>query len=237
MAFASIASVGYSREDSNTTVHDAVVPSGIVSGDLLLMLRCNDSIRLIDAANAASLGWTIADTVFGGSAVCAQTLYRFADGSETNFTYGLTETANETSITRILRITGAHASAAPEAAHASAGNSNVPNSPLVTPTWGLDDTLWISFYGIDDGAEPATAYPTNYTLYQFTDGTTNVAGGCSFAMAARELAAASEDPGAFTATAADSWGATTIAIRPAGGGGGPVVAPLIYQYRRRLEIA
>jgi len=58
-----------------------------------------------------------------------------------------------------------------------------------------------------------TAYPAGYDLYQFTDNSLG-SGGVSIAVAGKESAVASDDPGSFGNAGVD-WAAITLAIRPA----------------------
>jgi hypothetical protein len=116
-----------------------------------------------------------------------------------------------------IRISAAswHGTTPPEVAAAVTASSTAPNSGSLTPSWGSAATLWITTFGIADPALkfPVTGWPTNYTDNNLSNGTgdNSTAG---IALATRNIAAATEDPGAFTTTAADWWAASTIAVRP-----------------------
>lgn len=222
MAFAQIqaADTGVSNETSNTTSHGGVVPANLVSGNLMLAMVAIDRDRGINVPS----GWTSIQNIGSSSAVGTATWYRIAGASESNFTW--TSDEGDTSLTRILRITGWHGTTAPEAADA-VGNSANPDPPSLNPAnWGTEDTLWVAWYAIDGSIGEATAYPTNFDDNQVT-GDSGAAGGPSFAYCSRENAAASQDPGTFTC-ATEQWAAITIAIRPvaAGGPAGPPVGSL-----------
>lgn len=218
MAFPVVSSAGYSEEAENATSHDVVLPAGIVSGDLLLLFVSLDGAPTLSGFPA---GWTQVIRTSATAAV-AEVWYKIADGSEVNFAY--TSSGVETSVNRCLRITSWHGTTAPEATGATSTGNTTPNPPTLTPSWGSADTLWAAYYGMDGGAGAtgeATAYPTSYANNQYTDVSgIGGAGTVAMAVATRELAAASDDPGTFTSNRSDAWAALTVAVRPAAAGAG-----------------
>jgi hypothetical protein len=137
--------------------------------------------------------------------------YKQAAGTEggTNLTF--TSTNNEQFAWAAYSITGWDTTTAPEIS----SHTLSANPPSLNPSgWDVEDTLWVAVLSLDPAWAFATAGPASYT--NFIEGHNGDAGGntgvCA-ALATRENAAASEDPGTFTITGGDpsSW---TLAVRP-----------------------
>lgn len=226
MSFPTVAASNTSQQTSNSATHTVNLPTGIVSGNLLLVFFACDGNTTAEVTTPAS-GWetlftqnVLADTAF------LKVFYRFADGGEGStitITTGATEQSNHIS----FRITGAHASEVPAFASTRPGSSSAnPNPPSLNPAnWDVEDTLWIALAAWD-GSPTGTGYPTDYTSNQITVQNPVGSGSAGIIVATRELAAASEDPGTFTMSASEQWAAATIAVRPAADVGGGVVHPI-----------
>jgi hypothetical protein len=182
------------------------LPSGIVAGDLVIIGASSGS-----AANFIwPAGWTEINELSGASADHS-VAYRRCDGSE-GATITVTKTGTGAPTFTARRITGAHGSSAPELVFAAASSIATPDPSSLSPSWGAEDTLWIASTSRIDTAAPLS-YPTNYSL----DQQHQVPATASFSLssAARQLNAASEDPGAFSYSIAAGSIPATIAIRPA----------------------
>jgi hypothetical protein len=131
-----------------------------------------------------------------------------ASGSE-GATVVVTTTGNGVIAHTPYRITGYQG--APEVSAAATGTDVNPNPSSLSPSWGTRQVLWIAAEG-QVGSNAVNDFPSNYTdgLY---DGEPHITGGATVGSARRELTASSEDPGAFTTTAATAWVAATIGIR------------------------
>jgi len=218
MAFPVVSSVNYSEETADTTTHDVLVPASISAGELLMLFVAIDGITVTEPTMT---GWTTVHFEnFTG--ITHAVWYKFASGSETNFTY--TTSVAEKSANRTWRVTGAHASTAPaKSSGASAGNFTSFNAPTVTPSWGAEDNLFVPFLAAS-GALSVSTYPTNYSDNQFFD-TTPAGDGtdAGVALCSRNLNAASENPDSFTLGVAVDGAVKTYAIRPSAAGGGATV--------------
>ncbi len=214
MAFPTIAATNSNQENVNQTVHTVNLPAGISNGDLLIVGFCLDGDG---GAMTWPAGWTELYNVLGPSSVPnLQARFRRADGTE-GATITVTSTNSEKSASVSYRITGHHTVTDPESATAGGTTAN-PDPPVLNPAgWGTEDTLWIVLYGWD-GGRINDAYPASYTLSQVTD-RNNAADGCGLAIAGQNINAASENPGTGTINTSDQWVASTLAIRPAAGGG------------------
>lgn len=194
---------------ANVTSHTVSLPSGIVSGNLLIVCFAVDAGPTITWPG----GWT---EFFIGDASAAVTLalaYRQADGGE-GASITVTTDVSERSAHTSYRIVGHEdpATQSPEASVAATGSNTFPNPGSLTPTGGAKDYLWLAIHGHDDDSS-TTVFPTNYTdgLSIEGGGTTD---GCGIASAERQLAVASEDPDPFTISAVDRWVAATVAVHP-----------------------
>ncbi|MER9355575.1 hypothetical protein NKI61_20095, partial [Mesorhizobium sp. M0514] len=177
-----VASTALTAFTPAVTNHDINMPAGVQSGDLLIIIfHCWAS----NTAFTLPSGWTQVATNGSKSLV----LKKVSDGTEGATQRIVTTTGTRDSAANAYRITNANG--AVEAAF-----SSTIDPPNVTPTWGSGNTLWIAAH-LDSGAHPTTANPTNYiNSIEVSGAATSSAAYCSSCR--RELAAASEDPGAFS---------------------------------------
>ncbi len=203
--FPTVAATNGGNSGANVTSHTVNLPTGISSGDLIIVMFSNDG----DATVTFPSGWTnqlfsTASGTFNRFTVN----YRIADGTEGS-TITVTTSASEGSAHTTYRITGY--TGTPEASTpATSGGSTTPDPSSLTPSWGADDTLWLAVQG-NNGNVSVTAYPTNYS-----NGINNrwaSTNGVGVGSAERTLNAASENPGTFTISASNSWVAATIGVR------------------------
>lgn len=104
------------------------------------------------------------------------------------------------------------------------GSSTTPNPGSSTPSWGSEtNNIWLALCARDDSvANTITAYPTNYDTAQADKN--DITSALNVGGAVRIATGSSEDPGAFTISATETWIAYTVAIRPAAAGGGTTQA-------------
>ena len=214
MAFPSIGTPVVSSESSSVTTHDVTLPASVAAGDLVIAAVFLDGTP----GNPSRFTWPspwveLADQDI--STVASMTVaYLIASGGET--TVAVTSVSAERSTHIAALVTGWDGSTPPEISTVATGASTTPNATSVTASWGSADNLFITLYGIDSGAP--TAYPTNYSLAQ-TSTTTTPTSAAYGGLAARQLAAASDDPGAFTNSTSDNWAAYTIVVKPGAAAG------------------
>jgi len=214
-AFPSVLGTQPSETASDCSSCTITLPANIAAGDLIIAFLAQDKnytatwpspwVELVDQANS--------------TAVSLHVGYLIATGGETSVI--VTTSAAERTQHYAIRISAAswHGTTPPEknlsGVTADTGSSGTPNSGSLTPSWGSADTLWISTLAMADPAVqfPVTGWPTNYTDNNLSNGTgdNSTAG---IALATRNLAATTEDPGAFTVTGSEAWAASTIAVRP-----------------------
>src|SRR3990167_5444039 len=220
MAFPVVATSASTTGTTATTAPAVDLPTGITSGDLLVVLFRN-------AANGGigvtwPNGWTeLADEASDGSggADATSIAWRKADGTE-GATITLT-TATQKFAALALRITGAAdpTSQPPELSTVATVSSNAPDPSSLSPTGGAKEYLWLWAGGWEgEQTSPPVSSPTNYGDVLGADSGTaaGAASNCRVAVATRALNAASEDPPSWTISATDQWTAFTIAVHPAG---------------------
>jgi hypothetical protein len=191
------------------------------AGDLLIALAI-----LYDgnSTNAEFSAWGGSFTEFGDFATTTTlsigAAYKFSTGSETG-TFTVTTSGAARCAMFIMSISGAHASAPPEAGGYATGTNAAANPGSLTPSWGALETLWIAVAGTGEDSTAGTftavsAAPANYSGLGTAGLSDDVVGSVAAGVAFRQLNAASEDPGTFTNDTSNTrWGAATIAVRPA----------------------
>jgi len=148
--------------------------------------------------------------------------YKFSDGTETG-TFTCAESANITghAVMILLSISGAHASAIPEAGGYANGTNAAGNPGSLTPSWGALDNLYIAATGCGETSTAGsftgvTGDSTNYASAVDTGISADVLGGLNGRIGFRQIAGSPEDPGTMAADTTNArWGSITIAIRPA----------------------
>ena len=214
MAFPSIAATATTNGSTAATNKVCNLPTGIVSGDRLVLILRSAGADI----HSTPVGWSALDLNNGTdtSNDITSIFARDADGTE-----GATVTINGTASLKFAviswRITGADVVANIQFA-AAIGTSASPDPPSLSPTGGAKDYLWLWVGGWEgEQTSPPASNPANYTLNVV--GADSGAGGavatnCRVAGAARQLNAATEDPGVWTISVSDDWTATVVAIPP-----------------------
>ena len=101
---------------------------------------------------------------------------------------------------------------------ASSG-AGMPDPPSITPT--TNGCLIVAFGALDDdNVASEVGAPSGYSNLLASDNSSNADNATSMIASMEQATAAAENPGAFTSTTGtDAWRATTVALRPAAGGG------------------
>ena len=211
--FPQVASVTETAFGTDTTNHYVNMPATVNAGDLLIVLFTNDG----SATVTTPAGWTSLASTANGIEVRCSVYYKIAAGTEGGTTVNFVASAFEQAAAQVYRITDWHGTTPPEISTAATGTSNRPNPASLDPAgWDVADTLWIAVAGQDRGDQDGpTAYPAYYTDGISTLSAEDDTSTCRTHSARRVLAAASENPGAFTIPLSEEWVAFTIAVRPA----------------------
>jgi hypothetical protein len=217
-------------QDSTTgTVKPVACPAHAAADRLLLVAGFdgNPTISSIDAVGGQAWVSRVSLPTFSsdGRLFVYEIVSRAAAAAAS--TVNVTLSASERGGAVIYKIASSHATQAMEVATSAPGaNGATPDPPVLAPSWGLEDTLYVAAVGYN-GNQSVTGYPTSYSggLNPRPTSTGGTEAGCGVAY--RELAAASENPGAFALSASVAHVVATLAVRPAesGSGGGGVPAP------------
>lgn len=187
------------------------MPASVASGDMLIALVGEDS-------GAASNTWDnsfteLLDSASATGIICA-VAYKIASGGETSVVAThTTERSNHIAL-RIPAAEWANDGTAPEISTIATGNNANPNPNSISPSWGTTrPTILIAAMFADDSAPPfpVTAYPTNYNDNQVSNNTATSASAIACATSTATITI--QDPGAFTMTGTETWGAVVIAVK------------------------
>ena len=214
MTFPTVETTTTSEHNINDQSQVVSLPSGIVSGDLILVFLSVNGTPSITWPSSPS--FTKIDDVENTGECVLSVAYRQSDGTE-GATITITTGADAKSSATAYRISGHEnpSTQAPEMSMGVTGTTGGPDPDNLTPTGGAEDFLWIAAHA-RDRSTTTTAAPTNYTnLLQVAHSDAPL--GASTASARRNLNAASENPGTFTVDNNNDWSAATIAVHPAAG--------------------
>lgn len=190
---------------SGSDTYSVAYPSGIVSGDVLILTMSNNG----NAVHATPTPFTAAAVDFlnggAGSDYSFGVYYRVCNGTETgNFT--INPVGNPSSVYySIYRISGSTGVVNSNFVEGTSGSANPPSVNAPDSTKG---TLWFAFAVWVGNVTPVTAYPTGYANNQTYIFASNV----SFAACTKNFVGASDDPGTFTTTTNDDYMAVSLAI-------------------------
>ncbi len=237
MAFPTIATAQGGVQAANATSWTLTWPTGITAGDLLLLFLGIDGNVTVTPAGT---GWVATTPFTGSGGACSGHAHKkVADGSETG-TFTATVSGSESGGWRIYRISGwegtlgttfdnAATTGGVATVRVSGGDSANPNPANLDPlNWATEDTLWIAGCAVDTSR--------TISVYPLADNNTadvsGGAGGATLGLCTLNDAVSAKDPGTFTISTADQWGAITVAVRPAAGGPathqGSVTAPFTF---------
>lgn len=194
-----------------------VMPSTVAADDMLLVL-VNVTAEAFRTVTAPA-GWTQRKRYTYGfygtmEAWTKDTVAGTEDSTTVNFTIDTASTGNAVA----MAISGTSGDMAFSDPIIVDSFTTAPNPPSLSSGFGTVDTLWLAWAtGRDDDAT-FSGWPTNYSHAQIQAQTGHAWQNITTGVAARQLAAASEDPAAFTLDEAEYCGAVTIAIKPAAAG-------------------
>lgn len=220
MAFPAFATpASGATNSSNTTTHTCALPTNS-SGDLLVVI-ISQQYNLGNGPGSFTppAGWTEIADDSNGSSVGSCTIAKISTGGETQVV--VTSSLTGRGAYFAFAVTGAYSTVADGIAAGTASfatGSTTPDPPSVTAPWGSADNLFLCYYGVPDTSTTVTSYPTNYTYFT---GRALGSFGVQICAAARQLAAASDNPPQFVkdGTTTGQRVAQTLVIRPAATGG------------------
>ena len=221
--FPTVSSVTPTTVATASTAHLVSMPATVAAGDLLIVI-----ITLPGGSGntiTTPTGWTLITTNSNGTTTRSGIYAKNAAGTEGGTTVGFTSSSSTVATAQTFRIlagnwnAGTLTSVISVATPVSATTAS-PAPPSLTPSWGADDTLWIT-YSAGETYTSVTSYPSG-----FSGGTMTTTGssttGASTATAQLHLNAATESPGTYTMNASNTGLTYTLAVQP------PVEAATIY---------
>lgn len=221
MTFPTVESITESPFATATTEHLCDFPATVNAGDLLILIAANDNAT----AQTTPSGWDVLDKRSPNNQVYGGVYALDAAGTEGGGTVDVVTAAAEEMSAHMYRIIGWKGSIATDVDIStfaeSATGSDAPDPNSVTAGGGSDDNLFIAAVVSGDDDESAQTYPTNYgNGVSVSSGSTTASAKPRSHSCRRELAAASDNPGAWLLTGAEQWLAWTIVIAPAVSGAG-----------------
>jgi hypothetical protein len=198
-------------QTTNATAHTVNLPSGIVSGDLILVFIAYDGAVTTTWPGSAGDWNEILDD--DNTSVSMAIAWRLADGTEGS-TIEVTSSGSEKSNHVSYRITGHEnpATQAPEAVAPSKVTNSAPLAPIMSPTGGSKDYLFIACEGHNDGRTATTSGPPNYSQLQALN--TGGATGCGIGTAERQYTTATDPNGNFAIDASEDSIGSKVAVHP-----------------------
>ena len=213
---------GKQESTSSGTDPSFTFPSSIASGELLLAIIAADRGRFnvtFDSNAFEDVGWTTLgfDDSEADDEVSLALGYKTATGSESgslSFT-GVGDGSGINWSGIIYRISGA--ALTPEASLSTKSGGATYRPPALTPSWGLDDTLWIACAARSRTAT-FSSYPTDYS--QGVEQSTGTGSNHVILMSAQrgERTATEQTASNFALVSGNSnarWAGATIGIEPA----------------------
>lgn len=229
MAFPTIPTVAASRvltavEADTTAARTFPSLSSLtkLEGDLLIAIIAVYQSSGVPAFSAWGGGFTEFTDQNTATTMGIGAAWKASTGAETG-TFDVTQAATITGHAAmiLLSIPGGNLITPPEAGTIANNALAAADPGSFNPAgWDLEDTLWIAV-GCSGETGTGGSYtgmgsaPTNYTNFAATAISADAVGGCDAAVAFRQLAAASEDVGAFSVDITNARNsALLIAVRP-----------------------
>lgn len=208
--FARIVGTPATNADTSTgTSRNISLPSGITAGERIVIIITADQVGVTFTPPSGFSKITGSEVTSSCSGVAFEK--KVASGSESGTINCNASLSLGASAAIAMRVAGAHATQAGEAATTNSGGSSAPNPPSVTPSWGNEQNCWIAAAGCR-GNRTVSSYPASYP-----SGQTQISTGASAmtAIAARAFPATTEDPAAYALSGSSPVYGMTIAIRAA----------------------
>ena len=199
--------------------------SGIAAGDLLVAWLLSSDSTVTFSPPGAGATWTAA---FARD-LSQRAFWAIAAGGEASLTFGLSN-GTKFGVGVLYRITG-HDPTAPIEVVAIGADPSVNNPPTPQVTTLGADRLVLTAKGTTFGTS-SVGTPSGWTAGPIVVHATNAAPELS--LASKTQAAAGATGTSTWATSTRQWSLATVAIKPAAGGGGPLIAAIRRHRTQRL---
>lgn len=206
MTFPTIVNTATKAQTTNATLHKVTIPSGVQAGDLLLVFW--------ERSGQAGTGtldskWTdVWNESVTGTFGC-RVAYAIATGSESGDLDFTTITTDKSfSFCMLIRNWDSTQGVATSSTNSS-GTAN-SNPPIVSPSWGSDDNLYITVSFSNPSGTTTTARPTGFTnIFTAPASIGNINASIDYL----NETSSSKDPTTYTWSSVANSLARTLAIR------------------------
>ena len=143
----------YTEQGSTTASASLVLtkPSGVVSGDLLILICMNEDDTSIDQFTDNHAGWTFLLNTGNSSSAChTGVFWRISDGTE-GASESVTAQSSDQWMGFYLRVSGAHATTPIDSSLPGVSTGNASNHPVLGVTTSVDDCLIFCALVFDGG--------------------------------------------------------------------------------------
>lgn len=201
--FPEVAATNTGGSSELTSSYNVPLPSGLVSGDLLLMFISTLTDSTISNYNGMTSLYEVLNPG-DGKAYC---LHKTATGSEGG-TLQITMASGELWGTVTYRISKDTWQGVPEDATTYGDSSATADPPSLIPSWGVKKTLWLATAHTQYGVP--TSAPSGFSSLVLGQ---NSSGNCGCGVAHLQSQVASLNPGTMTLDGTRDWVAATVAVR------------------------
>lgn len=200
------------RSTSFSNSHSVTMPSGVVAGDLILVVFSCSAASTTQAINTGVSGsnWSTLFTV-ADSAIRTVAYAKIAEGGDA---LTITTSASAWTSRTAYRISGCDSVAKVYAQTQVVQSNNAPDPASFAPSFGSAEYLWIACVQWNGASSPIslTGYPSSYVGTQ-TSSAPDAANKCGSGSAELTATAASENPGAFALSTSVLNRCQVIAVR------------------------
>jgi len=214
-----LATGGYKLGGSTVTVNMPVI-GGFQTGDLMIVTFCNYGPS---GDEEMPPPWAPLDgrSSYPNGLATINLWYRIAD--EEMDPSVIVSWAGGPAFTtwQAFRIVGhkqAYPSREPESngAYTVTFTNTTPNPPILTPTYGAKETMWMAFACVEKEGITATfsAIPTGFNAIRTTDSANDGSTAVSLASVYKKMNTSTMNPYAFTTDYAVAWSTITVSIEP-----------------------
>lgn len=239
-AFPVVQASNTSVQNSSTTSHTVALPASIAAGELLVgivTVQRSSTTTTLNSFITIPTGWTalcgsVGPSTDGVDDVVTRIFAKIATGSE-GASVTVT-TASRVGTHQTHRISGHSVSinggiTGLECGTPATGETQDPDPPTLTPSWGAADTLWMAIGSKEGGLTATPAAPTNFGTVVHATNDSAATSRTSTTSATRSFNTTVQDPSVIDySDGGSSWIGFTIAVQPAAATRRPL-APLIFQ--------
>lgn len=193
---------------TNETVYSVTLPTGIITGEMLLVVIGVDGAPTLSVGSGSAAGWLL--KAFAPSSAADGVLGIFVKIAGASNALNVGSTNSESSAWNSFRIDKHRGTTGDLYTAVASGSAPNYPPPALTPSLGLADYLWVACAASGWGSDWATAGPLGFTDFVNRQAGTASSSG-NIATAELKDSVSSKLPGPFTSVDQD-YATATIAI-------------------------